>query len=226
MTILGVLSAFWLGILASVSPCPLASNIAAFSYIEKDCSDPRRVIVSGAFYSLGRMITFAVLGALVIRGVLQAHNVSFFLQKQMNILVGPVLLILAVFLLDLLELPPFKFASRLREKGRRFSGAPGAFLMGCLFALALCPVSAALFFGGLIPLAVSSGSAAILPAVFGLGTALPVAVAAAVVSLGARSLARWFDRLSLLQSIVTPLTGVLLLLTGLYFTLSYTLNLW
>jgi len=226
MTILGLFSAFWLGILASVSPCPLASNIAAFSYIEKDCADPRRVFVSGAFYSLGRMLTFAVLGSLVIGGIFQAHSISFFLQKQMNILVGPVLLVLGVFLLDLLELPPLRFVSGLKQKGRRLSGAPGAFLMGCLFALALCPVSAALFFGGLIPLAVSSGSTVLLPAVFGLGTALPVAAAAAVVSLGVKSLARWFDRLYLLQSIITPLTGGLLLLTGLYFTLSYTLDLW
>jgi len=59
MSILTALSALWLGVLASVSPCPLAANLAAFSFIQKEGLSPRKALLSGSLYSAGRTVTFA-----------------------------------------------------------------------------------------------------------------------------------------------------------------------
>ncbi|MGC9489603.1 MAG: aromatic aminobenezylarsenical efflux permease ArsG family transporter [Thermovirgaceae bacterium] len=215
------LSALWIGILASVSPCPLASNIAAFSFIEKDCGDNRSVLLSGVAYALGRMVSFSVLGAFIVNGIMAIPSVSMALQRHMNMFLGPILLVVSVFVLDLLELPTFSFTKRLRSKAL-FRGPGGAFLMGIIFSLALCPVSAALFFGGLIPLAAKEGSSVVLPALFGIGTALPVSILAVSLSLGVSALSSSAASLHALQEKIRLATGILLTGTGLYFSLIYT----
>jgi cytochrome c biogenesis protein CcdA len=219
--LLSSLSALWIGILASVSPCPLASNIAAFSFIEKDCGNNRSVLASGTAYALGRMVTFSALGALIVNGIMAIPSVSMALQRHMNMFLGPILLVVGVFVLDLLELPPFSFTRRLRSTAL-FSGPGGAFLMGIIFALALCPVSAALFFGGLIPLAAREGSPLVLPALFGIGTALPVSILAVSLSLGITALSSSAASLYAIQGKIRAITGLVLLGTGMYFTLIYT----
>jgi len=219
--LLSSLSALWIGILASVSPCPLASNIAAFSFIEKDCGDNRSVLFSGGAYALGRMVTFSVLGAFIVNGIMAIPIVSMALQRHMNMFLGPILLVVSVFLLDLLDLPSFSYTKRLRSKAF-FRGPVGAFFMGIIFALALCPVSAALFFGGLIPLAATEGSPVLLPAVFGIGTALPVSILAVSLSLGVSALSNSAASLHALQEKIRLATGILLIGTGLYFSLVYT----
>ncbi|MFP4481811.1 MAG: aromatic aminobenezylarsenical efflux permease ArsG family transporter [Thermovirgaceae bacterium] len=218
---LSALSALWIGILASVSPCPLASNIAAFSFIEKDCGDNRSVLASGGAYVLGRMFTFSVLGALIVNGIMAIPSVSMALQRHMNMFLGPVLLVVAVFVLDLLELPSFSLTKRLRRKAL-FKGPGGAFVMGIVFALALCPVSAALFFGGLIPLATKEGSPLLLPALFGIGTALPVSLLAISLSLGVTALSGSAASLHIIQEKIRTVTGILLIGMGLYFSFFYT----
>ena len=103
MSVLTALSALWLGVLASVSPCPLAANLAAFSFIQKEGLSPRRVLLSGTLYSAGRTVTFAVAGVIVISGLTAIPEVSLFMQRHMNRLIGPILLIVGVFVLDLIS---------------------------------------------------------------------------------------------------------------------------
>jgi len=40
-------SALWLGIMTSISPCPLATNIAAISFLSKKATHPLLVLLSG-----------------------------------------------------------------------------------------------------------------------------------------------------------------------------------
>ena len=55
-----VLTAFLLGLLTAISPCPLATNIAAIGYIGKDIEDRRRVFLSGLLYTAGRIVAYTV----------------------------------------------------------------------------------------------------------------------------------------------------------------------
>lgn len=225
MTPVAALTALWLGVLASVSPCPLAANLAAFSFIQKDGPSSRGVLISGGLYSAGRMLAFAILGSIVISGLLAIPEASIIMQRYMNRIVGPILIIVGVFVLDLLEVGKKWGVVERLASGRIFRGFSGSFFLGVLFALAMCPVSAALFFGGLIPLAADSGSKVLFPALFGLGSALPVAGLSLVFSYGAMTVSRSIGTVYTIQKIVQISSGVIIVLTGIYFSITSTFGL-
>lgn len=56
------LTAFLLGLLTAISPCPLATNIAAIGFISKDIENRRRIFRNGLLYTLGRVVSYTVLG--------------------------------------------------------------------------------------------------------------------------------------------------------------------
>ncbi|MGB6138044.1 MAG: sulfite exporter TauE/SafE family protein, partial [Shewanella sp.] len=99
-----LMSAFWFGILTSISPCPLATNVAAISYISKGVQSPSKVIFTGLAYTLGRMLSYLALGVILVGSLLSAVSLSVVLQKYMNLLLGPILILVGMFLLELLTL--------------------------------------------------------------------------------------------------------------------------
>jgi len=215
-------SACWLGILTSISPCPLATNIAAISYIGKRVDRPRMVIFSGIIYTTGRVVSYVTLGFLIVASALSIPELSFFLQKYMNLFLGPLLLITSLFLLEVIRvsLPGIGLGEKLRQKVDRY-GIWGAGILGLLFALSFCPVSAALYFGSLIPLAVKHHSSVLMPAAYAVGTALPVVLFSALIAVGARVVGKAFHRLSQIERWARRITGVVFLLVGIYYCLTY-----
>jgi len=224
--ILGAISALWLGILTSISPCPLATNIAAMSFIGRRVGSPRHVLASGILYTLGRAFTYLFLGALLVKSLLSAPSISFALQTNMNKVLGPVLILVGLFLLGVFSfsLPGIGLSDSFKRRIEGM-GVGGAALLGIIFALSFCPVSAALFFGSLIPLAVSSGSAALLPSVYGIGTALPVALFAILIASGVHSIGKIFNKIAAFELWARRATGVLFIAIGIYFCLVYILHL-
>jgi cytochrome c biogenesis protein CcdA len=219
---LPIISALWLGILTSVSPCPLASNIAAVSFISRDIKKKSAVLWAGTSYVFGRILCYAALGALISASLVNVPLVSHYLQLYMPKVIGPLLVLTGVVLLDLL---PITFSGLVisRESATRLhtSGFWGALLLGILFALAFCPVSAALFFGSLIPLAVSSKSTLLYPFVYGLGTGLPVIVFAAALVFSVRGVSSLFNKVTAAERIVRRATAAGLMLIGLYYIVKY-----
>jgi len=222
--LLAVTSAFWLGVLTSISPCPLASNVAAISFLTKEVDQPRRVLLSGIFYSLGRVITYAVLGLLIAGSLLSIPKVALFLQTRMNQLLGPVLLLAGVFLLGWIR-PRFSgvVASQRTALQLKAFGYTGSLLLGLLFALSFCPVSAGLFFGSLIPLSLQQNAPFALPVAYGVGTGLPVLGFALAIALGIKGLSQVFERTSKFASWLRRLTGWVFVLVGLYYLFSHIL---
>lgn len=219
---LGAASALWLGVLTSISPCPLATNVAAVSFIGKQFSSAPRVALSGLFYVLGRMLAYLVLGTVLVAGLLAAPQLSAFLQKSMNKFLGPILILVGMVLLDLFRfrLAGASLGANLQERAGK-GGVLGAGLLGFLFALSFCPVSAALFFGSLIPLSVQHGSAIVFPLVFGVGTGLPVIVFALMIALGAKSIGSLFEKVTRVELWARRITGVVFIAAGIYYTLVY-----
>jgi cytochrome c-type biogenesis protein len=213
-----LVAALWMGVLTAISPCPLATNVAALSYLAKQVSDPRRVLWGGTAYTLGRIFTYVVLAFLLVSGLLSVPAVSSFLQKHMNQLMGPILVLTGAVLLDLLVLPSpdVKGSWKLQRGGA--SGVTGSFVMGAGFALAFCPVSAALFFMGLIPLALKEESRLLLPSLYGFGTALPVAMLAVAVAIGVKKAASAFRRMTAVEKWMRILTGWFFVVLGAYMT--------
>ncbi|MDD5644956.1 MAG: aromatic aminobenezylarsenical efflux permease ArsG family transporter [bacterium] len=219
-------SALWLGILTSISPCPLATNIAAVSFLSKKIAHPFMVFISGLAYTIGRMTAYAALGWIIISSLLSVPQVSQFLQKYFVKALGPILIITGLFLLEIIPMR-FPGLSLSQKHHNRLveSGAPGAFLLGLIFALAFCPVSAALFFGSLIPLALNSEAGTLLPFIYGVGTGLPVLVFAVAIALGITSLSHWFNKITKLEYYTRRITGGIFILVGLYYTGIYILRL-
>lgn len=219
---LGVLSALWLGILTSISPCPLATNIAAISFISRRIGQTRVVFLTGLLYTLGRMLTYVVLGILLVTSFLSIPQVSHILQKYMNKLLGPILIFVGMILLELIRIRVSgSGVSEGMQKRVESLGILGAGLLGVFFALSFCPISAALFFGCLIPLSVKYNSSLALPALYGLGTGMPVFLFAVLIAFGAQSIGKTFNRLTQLEWWVRRVTGVIFILIGIYYCLAY-----
>ena len=223
---LPVFSALWLGILTSISPCPLATNIAAVSYVGRHVGSPRAVLSAGGLYTAGRMLAYIVLGAAAVWSLMSVVAVSSFLQGGFHRLLGPLLIVVGLILLDVLKLklPSFGVTDSLQEKVDR-SGVWGAGLLGIVFALSFCPVSAGLFFGSLVPLAADQRSPLLLPAAFGVGTALPVAGFAVLLAGGVGWLGKALDRVQVFERWARRVTGVVFIVVGIYETLRSTLYL-
>ena len=211
--------ALWLGLLTSISPCPLATNIAALSYVGRQVASPRQSLLAGVLYTLGRTVAYVGLAALVISALLSMVEVSAVLQRLAARALGPLLILVGIALLGAIPLP--SFGSGLAQRSERLAalGVWGAAPLGMVFALAFCPVSAALFFGSLIPLATAHASPLALPALYGVGTAVPVLGFAILVAAGAASLGGAYERLQRVERWARPATGIVFIAAGIYETL-------
>ena len=215
-------ASFWLGILTSISPCPLASNIAALSFCLRGGPGMKKAGVYGTAYSVGRAIAYSLLAGLIVAAGMSIPTLSDFLQRTMDKAIGPLLVLTGAVLLDLL---PFNLGSwqpsqNVAAKLLR-GGALGSASMGFLLALAFCPVSAALFFGALIPLTLKSGSFVVLPFVYGIATGLPVLAFALIIGGGAAGLAKNYERVQVFERWTRGATAVILIVLGIYFTLEH-----
>jgi cytochrome c-type biogenesis protein len=215
-------SAFWLGILTSISPCPLATNIVAVSYIGKRVESPRSVVMAGLLFTLGRLITYVGLAMILVASLLAIPEVALFLQRTMNKAMGPLLILVGLLLLGILRIPGIgpALGEKLQKKVERW-GIWGAGLLGLLFSLSFCPVSAALYFGSLIPMATETQQPVLLPVAYGIGTALPVVIVALVLAFSVKSIGSLFDAISRIEKWATPVTGAIMLLIGGYYSWVY-----
>jgi len=220
--VLGAAAAVWLGILTSVSPCPLATNIAAISYIGRRVDSPRYVFLCGLLYTLGRTLTYLVLAIVLVFGLLAVPQIAAFLQKYMNLVLGPILILVGMFLLEMITFT--QSGAGMNDSLRRkieSLGIWGALLLGILFALAFCPTSAALFFGSLVPLSLKVNSNVVLPSAYGIGTALPVIVFAVLLATATQYVAKAYNVLAVVEWWVRMITGWAFVLIGIYFCLKY-----
>ncbi|OFZ46237.1 MAG: cytochrome C biogenesis protein [Bdellovibrionales bacterium RIFOXYB1_FULL_37_110] len=223
--LIGLSTAFWIGILTAISPCPLATNIAAISFISKKIENKKIVLMTGALYTLGRMFTYIALSYIVIKSILEIPSLSFFLQTHMLKILGPLLIVIGMFLLELITMPlPSMGGGGKFQSFFQNAGIWGAFPLGMLFALSFCPVSAALFFGSLIPLATKYSSATLFSSMYGIGTGLPVFLFSILIAVGVTSVGKIFQKIGKVEYWVRMVTGTLLIGIGIYFTLTYLLN--
>ncbi|MGL4294048.1 MAG: aromatic aminobenezylarsenical efflux permease ArsG family transporter [Bacteroidales bacterium] len=215
-----VVTAFLLGLLTAVSPCPLATNITAVGYIGKDIESRHRVFVNGLLYTLGRIIGYSVLGAVLIT-LLREGTGIYAVQKAISrygeMLIAPVLILIGVYLLDVirLNLPSFGTGNGAMAFARK--GGWGALLLGILFALAFCPSSGIFFFGMLMPLSAAESGGYWLPVVFAVATALPVMIVAWILAYSMAGLGRFYNRMQVFEKWFRRIAGILFIITGIYY---------
>ncbi|MGD9639090.1 MAG: aromatic aminobenezylarsenical efflux permease ArsG family transporter [Alphaproteobacteria bacterium] len=215
----------WLGILTAISPCPLAANIAAVSFIGKKITKPYLVFISGVFYTLGRALAYILIGFFIVKSIIGSQILALNLQLYMNSILGPLMIITGLVILDILRLPfPNLGAGNKLQKVVEKMGLLGCVLLGFVFALSFCPVSTALFFGGLIPIAIEHKSSFFIPAVYGVATGIPVLIFAFVIAFSTKKLGLIFNKVSVFEQYARKITGVIFIITGAYFVYYYILN--
>jgi cytochrome c-type biogenesis protein len=214
---LAAASALWLGILTTAGPCGLAANAAALLYLAQAAGTPKRTLVCGAFYTLGRGATYAFLGSAICAGVLSAPAASALLQKYANMLLGPVLVLSGMVMADLLRIDArFLCApARIFERQGAGKGMVASLLLGIVFGLSLCPLGAVQFFS-MITLAINSGSPLLLPALYGIGTGLPVLLFAVLLAAGLQTAAKASRAIAKIERRAREMTGAIFITLGLY----------
>ncbi len=219
-----LVTAFLLGLLTALSPCPLATNIAAVGYISKDLDNRRRIFFNGLLYTLGRVVAYTLLGAMLI-ALLREEASVFAIRKAIGkwgeIVIAPALILIGLFMLfgSRLNLPKFGFSGRGEQIGRR--GGWGAFLLGVLFSLAFCPTSGVFYFGMLIPMSAAETGGYLLPAVFAVATGLPVMMVAWILAYGVAGLGAFYNRMQVTQKWLTRIVGTLFIVVGIYYGIIY-----
>ena len=191
-----LVAAFFIGLMTAMSPCPLATNITAIAYVSRRIDNTRHILLVGFLYGAGRMVAYVALASAIVYAGLNVQAISFFLQDYGEMLLGPLLLVLGILMLDVIDINLPGGGRRLTSLMEKLSekGVTGSFLLGVLFALSFCPFSAVLFFGMLIPIALKTGDAILVPGVFGIATALPVLVVSVLLARGVGQVARLLQR--------------------------------
>ncbi len=219
-----LLTSLWLGILTSISPCPLTTNITAISYIGQKVGKPYYVLLSGIFYTLGRTALYTILGLALSLSFSSIPLVSQFLQNNMPYVVAPALILVGLMILDIIKIKLPKFGLKEdSQKNMEKQGLIGAFLLGIFFALALCPVSAALFLGNLIQ---TKGNVFSL-ILYGIGTGLPVLVLAFILAFSIKNIVKVYSKIVLFEKWARKITGWVFVIGGVYYlvtTLGFGLN--
>jgi cytochrome c biogenesis protein CcdA len=213
-----VLYAFILGLMTAISPCPLATNITAIAYISKDLENKRRIFTNGILYTVGKAISYTLLGLILFFGV-SKFEVSKLFSSNMEKTLGPLLIIIGVLMLDFIQIK-FPSFSKLNEKIQNSSkngSRLNALLLGVVFALAFCPYSGVLFFGMLIPLTIASSSGLYLPVVFAIATGLPVIIIAYLLAFSVSSIGRFYKSIQSFQKWFNYVVAASFIVVGLYY---------
>ncbi len=217
---LAVGSAAWMGVLTAISPCPLATNVAAISFISRRVTNPRAALLTGLLYTFGRSVVYVAIAAILVSSLLSAPSMSVALQKYMNKLLGPLLILIGMVLLGLIRFGA-RGSSLGERAGRRVAdwGVWAGLALGIVSALSFCPASAALYFAGLVPMAVKYESNVVLPLAFGISTGLPVVLFAILIVASANAMAKAFNRITAFERWARRVTGVVFIAVGIYFSL-------
>ncbi len=221
-----VLSALLLGLITAISPCPMATNIAAIAYVSRKVKERRYAVITGALYTLGRMFSYSIIGILIIVVGLEIPGLATFLQDFGEQVLGPLLIVVGVIMLIADRIPLSLRGGRLSAIGGKVAdrGMVGGFLLGALFALAFCPYSAVLFFGVLIPLSLKSAGGVTLPAVYAIGTGLPVLVFGTLLSAGVARVSTWLNAVARVEKIIRVAVSIIFIGVGIYLVVLWILS--
>lgn len=215
------LTAFILGIMTAISPCPLATNISAIGFIGRNLDDRRKVFLSGLIYTLGRGISYTGLAIVIYFGASKMDVASLF-QGWGEKLLGPVLILIGLFMLDVIRIkfPGFsKLSESIGEKGK--GSYLSSLLLGMVFALAFCPYSGVLYFVMLIPMSIASASGLYLPAVFAVATGLPVIIFAWLLAFAVGNVGKLYNRIKIFELWFRRIVAVLFILVGIYYIIIF-----
>ncbi len=211
------ITAIILGLMTAISPCPLATNISAIGFISRDLKNQKRVFISGLVYTLGRIISYTGLALIIFFGA-SKMNIAMLFQGWGEKLLGPVMILIGLFMLDLIKLK-FPGLSNFTDKiGEKSKGSYwSTLLLGMVFALAFCPYSGVLYFVMLIPITVASASGLYLPVLFAIATALPVIIFAWLLAYAVGNVGKLYNQIKTFELWFRRVVSVIFIGVGIYY---------
>lgn len=218
-TSLPFISAFILGLMTAISPCPLATNITAIGFISKDVENQKKVFINGLIYTLGRALSYTLLAVIIFIGADQ-FKVSGWFQQYGEKFVGPILIIIGLLMLDIIKIKfpgVSRLTNRFQENGTNSYWE--VLLLGILFALAFCPYSGVLYFGMLIPMTVGSAAGLYLPVVFAIATGIPVIIFAWLLAFTVSGVGKLYHRLKTFEIWFRRVISVVFIGIGIYYVI-------
>lgn len=218
-----IATAFLLGLMTAISPCPLATNIAAIGFIGKDIEIRRRFFTKGLLYTFGRIMAYTLLGIIllvIVKGGNSLFGIQKFIGKFGGKVIGPILFLVGLYMLIGSKLNPPSFGFKGNGEKLATKGYLGALLLGLLFAMAFCPSSAIFYFGMLIPLSATVSGGWLLTIVFAVATALPVLLIAWVLAFSSNSIGRFYGKMQVIQKWLNWIVGGLFVAIGVYYIIT------
>lgn len=223
-TSIPAITAFILGILTAISPCPLATNITAIGFIGKDIENHHRIFINGLLYTLGRIITYTILGFILIP-ILREGASMFSVQKAVSkygeMLIAPLLIVIGIYMLDIIKLNLPKINFNRNNLKRKTKGSWGALFLGILFSLAFCPTSGIFYFGMLMPMSAAETGGYLLPVVYAIATGLPVILVAWVLAYSVAGLGKLYNRIQVFEKWFRKVVAILFIAVGIYYAVMY-----
>jgi len=214
-----LIAAFFIGLMVSISPCPLATNITAIAYISKKINNGKSTLITSFVYTFGRMFTYVSLASLIVYIGVSIQAISLFLQNYGDKILGPLLIFVGLVMLNFIRLPSFKGSSKLDKIKEKLSekGYLGSFSLGIIFALAFCPISGVLFFGMLIPLSLKFSDGLLIPSVFAFATGLPVIILSFILVYSVSKIGKIMHKVQAFEKYTRYVVAVIFILIGLYY---------
>jgi cytochrome c-type biogenesis protein len=213
-----ILSAFLLGILMSISPCPLATNITAIAYISKEIKSAKNTLLNGLSYTLGRGLSYTILAVLIYFGF-SSFKIATIFQGWGDKVLGIVLILIGLVMFDIIKINSGVSNAKIERMKEWLAGKGllGSFLLGVIFSLAFCPYSGVLFFSVLVPLVIKSAEGLVLPLVFALGTGLPVIVFSILLAFSVEKVGKMFNVLQRIEKVMRYGIATVFILSGIYY---------
>ncbi len=219
---LPLLSVFLFGLVGALSPCQLTTNLSAMAYVSRK-ADEGKALQRALAYTFGKALVYTVIGGLVIFLGLKLDQALIPVVVAARKALGPFMILVGLGLLGLIRLRASvgqRFSSWLHSR-LPLDGRTGAFSLGMVLSTTFCPTLFWLFFGLMIPLALSSAVGWTFPGLFALGTAFPVLAFSALLTSGTDFSERFMERLKRSQRGINQASGVIFILAGANDTLIY-----
>lgn len=218
-----VLSALLFGLLGSLSPCQMTGNLSAASYAVQRPGEPGFIVQSGLFFTIGKMLAYAIFGTLAfaLGSALEVKSLPFIIFYRK--LLGPAFILAGLYFLGVLRLR-FHLGGRIYQRllsvGPK-NGTLGAGFLGFAVSFSFCPTLFLLFFTWVIPLSLKSPGGVFFPIIFGLGTAAPLLIVAAVAAAGGSLAEGWTRNLGRWNIVFQRVAGMIFMLAGVHDTIVY-----
>jgi cytochrome c-type biogenesis protein len=228
-----ILSAFILGMIASLSPCQVSTNSAAIAYISKDFQSRSLIVKQTLFFMIGKILMYSLIGISFIQLGLQMANVteSVPLLIWIRKLIGPFFILTGLYLLGLIQLKLsigmewrriFLMQTRstsFHHSNHRWKSSMG---LGALLSCAFCPTLLWLFFGILIPMGTQTNEGILLPSVFAIGTLAPLLFFIAFIISSSKEISKQSEvKQRKIGKVVLRIAGIVFLLVGFNDTFIY-----